>query len=130
MAVTGDYFVIVLKNAHLEWGIRRYKYTRNRIYGEGYIPIPGSVATRLDVYNSNNINANTIYNCNSVDGFLEGVQLKASGSKSKGDPYAKQFQGYNNLKLLGSWFSNMNAQVGDRVRVEWVGPNDVTLELI
>ena len=62
MAIVGDTYTVELKNAHLEWGIHRYKYTRNRIYGEGYIQIPRSHARRLAIYNSNNIYYNVVNN--------------------------------------------------------------------
>ena len=41
--------------------------------------------------------------------------------------HAKQFQGRKNLRLLGGWFSHVNAQIGDRVEIIWTSPTDFTI---
>lgn len=130
MPKTGDFFTTTLKQAHLEWGTHRHTNTRGAVYGEGYLHIPKQVATDLDIYNSNCTGANTIYRCNSADGFLQGVFLKASGCSTRGDIYAKQFQGNGNLQILGQWFSHMNAQIGDQVRISWISPTEIEIEMI
>ncbi|GIN98104.1 hypothetical protein J6TS1_39740 [Siminovitchia terrae] len=130
MPRTGDTFTTTLKQAHLEWGSHRHTNTRGTVYGEGYLHIPRQVAISLDIYNSNYPGANIIYTCNSVDGFLHNASLKASGSSVAGDVYAKQFQGNGNLQLLGQWFSHMNAQIGDQVRIVWTSPSEINIELV
>ncbi|OES43347.1 hypothetical protein [Domibacillus iocasae] len=129
MPRTGDTFTTTLKQAHLEWGSHRHTNTRGTVYGEGYLHIPRQVATALDIYNSNCPGANITYTCNSVDGFLQNVSLKASGCSTAGDIYAKQFQGNGNLQLLGQWFRHVNAQIGDQVRILFTSPTEMEIEL-
>ena len=128
MPNTNDSYIIILKKAHLEWGTYRHTSTRGTIYGEGYLPIPRKISVRFNIFNSNQPNANIEYQCNSVDGSLLGAVLKASGSSRQGDIYAKQFQGSGNLKLIGDWFHSVNAQVGDRVKLYWNTPINITIE--
>jgi len=130
MPQTGDFYKVTLKRAHLEWGNYRHTSTRGTVYGEGYLQIPKKIALRFNIFNSNQANANIIYNCSSVDGLMNNVQIKASGSSSAGDPYAKQFQGNGNLQVFGSWYSQINAQVGDIILVRWVSPSSMTVEKI
>lgn len=126
----GDTYNVELKKAHLEWGTHRHTSTRGTIYGEGYLQIPIQHAKVFDIYNSNKVNANTIYNCNSLDGFLKNVPLKASGSSYSGYPYAKQFQGSGDLKLIGDWYHYISAVVGDRIKVFFTSPTDMLIEKI
>jgi hypothetical protein len=130
MPITGTSFVTTLKRAHLEWGNYRHTNTRGTVYGEGYIQIPRSDAIRIGINNSNLLGGRNTYNCNSVDGFLTNVTIKASGSSTAGDIYAKQFQGDGNLQLIGDWFNHVNAQTGDRVRVTWISPTEIEIEKI
>jgi hypothetical protein len=130
MPNTGATFITTLKKAHLEWGTYRHTHTRGMVYGEGYLQIPISVARNLGIYNSNQPQAITTFNCSSVDGFLNNVIIKASGSTRAGDPYAKQFQGRGHLRLLGDWFHHIGATVGDRVEISWITPTDIIIEKI
>jgi len=130
MPLAGDTFITTLQKAHLEWGSHRHTNSRGTVYGEGYLQIPKPIARQFGIYNSNQPVANIIYNCNSVDGFLRDETLKASGSSTAGDIYAKQFQGNGNLQLIGDWFNHMNAQIGDRVRITWTSPTDIEIERI
>jgi len=126
-----DKLVTELKKAHLEWGTHRVPGgSRPIIYGEGYLQIPKKEATRLNIYNSNQANANTEYTCSTSDGFLSSVVLKAEGSTTAGDIYAKQLAGSGNLKILGSWYSNINAQVGDKIEILWTSPTSILLTKI
>jgi hypothetical protein len=127
MPNTNDILTTTLKKAHLEWGSHRHTMTRGIIYDEGYLQIPSSEARRLNIYNSNQVGGNNVYNCNSVDGFLNNVTLKATGCARKGAVHAKQFHGKKNLRLLGGWFSHVNAQIGDRVEIIWTSPTDFTI---
>lgn len=133
MPKQGDSYTIILKKSHLNWGTHRHTNTRNIIYGEGYIPIPKAKAIKLEIYNSNYDSDSklgiSLFRCTSSDGFFDGY-LKASGSSTSGDIYAKQFQGLGDLKALGSWFSAVNAQVGDQVKVEWTSSTDIVITLI
>lgn len=131
MPNTNDKFITELKDAHLGWGTHRVAGgSRPVIQGEGYLQIPKTEAIRLNIFNSNHANANTEYTCSTSDGFLSNATLKASGSTQAGDIYAKQFAGSGNLKLLGNWFTHLNAQVGDRVEILWTSSTNILLTKI
>lgn len=130
MPNTNDSFITTLKKPHLEWGTHRYTNSRGAIYGEGYLQIPISEARRIGIHNGNLIGGNTIYNCNSTDGFLNNVTIKASGCSRAGDTFAKQFHGRGNLRLLGDWFNHVSAKIGDQVEIKWISPLDITIRLI
>lgn len=130
MPISGDSFITTLQRAHLEWGSHRHTDSRGTVYGEGYLQVPRSIARQFGIYNSNQSGANIVYRCNSLDGFLRNVTLKASGSSTAGDVYAKQFQGNGNLQLLGDWFNHLNAQIGDRIKISWTSPTDIEIERI
>ncbi|NJC88148.1 MAG: hypothetical protein FIB02_06380 [Desulfuromonas sp.] len=127
MPKAGDTFTVILRKSHLEWGTHRYTSTRGTVYGEGYLPIPVVYARRFEIYNSNKDGSNIEYICNTSDKFLCSVKLKASGSSHEGAVYAKQFQGSGNLKLLGDWFSHINANVGDKIKVTWISQKEIIL---
>lgn len=127
MPNTGDSFISTLKKSHLEWGTYRHTNSRGIIYGEGYIQIPSKDARRLNITNSNSTPANNIYQCNSNDGYLKDVELKATGCNKAGDIHAKQFHGSGNLKLIGDWFHHINAKVGDQIEVKWITRSTILL---
>lgn len=134
MANTGDSYIVELKRPHLEWGEYRYTDSRGIIYGEGYIKIPSRESHRLNLLNNNGTNGRDVlgenlFNCKSADETFSCV-LRAQGSSKSGDPYAKQFAGDNNLKALGEWYYKEGAQEGDRVKVSWISPTDIIIELI
>ena len=134
MANTGNTYTITLKEAHLKWGIHRYTFTRDRIYGEGYLLIPIEYARLYNIYNSNATSGNdvlgvNIFNCTSKDGIFK-AQLKAQGCSRAGNQYAKQFSANDNLKAIGSWFSSIGAQVGDKVKITWTSPTDIVIERV
>ena len=134
MANKGDTYTITLKEAHLKWGIHRYTFTRDRIYGEGYLLIPIKYARLYGLYNSNatggkDVLGVNVFNCTSKDGLFN-AQLKAQGCSKAGNQYAKQFSANDNLKAIGSWFSRIGAQVGDKVKITWTSQTDITIEHI
>lgn len=129
MPNTGDSFITTLKKAHLEWGNHRHTLTRGIVYGEGYLQIPASIARRLNITNSNSQN-NNLYTCSSSDGFLSNVQLKSTGCSHAGGIHAKQFHGSGNLKLLGGWFNHINAQIDDKIRIDFVNPTQILITKI
>lgn len=132
MPKAGDYFVVELKPSHIDWGNYRHTDTRGAIDEEGYIPIPINYARSLGIYNSNYSYTGlgyNLFNCKSADGYFAGV-LKAAGSKEAGNIYAKQFEGDGDLKALGRWFKKCSAKVGDKVKVQWVSPTDIIIELL
>ena len=134
MANAGDHYIVTLEKSHLEWGTHRYTGSRPQIYGEGYLHIPRQVAHAFSLYNSNytggvDILGVNVFNCTSVDGLFNG-QLKAQGNSGRGDIYAKQFSGNDDLQALGSWYSAIGAQIGDRVEVRWISATDILIELI
>lgn len=131
MAQAGDSYVVELKQAHLEWGEHRYTNSRGIVYGEGYIPIRAEDAYRFNIQNQNgtgyrDIMGVNLFNCESSDGLFRGV-LRAQGNQSNAR-FAKQFAGDNNLKAIGLWYSQIDAQVGDRVKVTWLSPTDIKIE--
>lgn len=134
MANAGDSYTVTLTRAPLEWGTHRYTGSRNRIYGEGYIPIPSNVARMYELYNGNgtgnlDVLGENIFRCVSADGVYRGV-LRAQGCKRAGDIYAKQFSADGDLKAVGSWYASMGADIGDEVRVTWISPTDIEIEIL
>jgi hypothetical protein len=129
MPNTGDSYTVTIRKSHLKWGTYRYSNTRDPIYGEGYIRIPLKDARTFGIFNSNNASANTQFNCKSVDGYFNGVLL-AQGSNKAGAIYAKQFAEQGNLKGIGNWYAYTKAKVDDQVRVTWISPTDIIIELL
>ena len=124
-------YEITLKRAHLEWGSHRYTNSRGIIYGEGYIPIPADVAYDNNIYNQNgtdgeDIIGQNLFYCSSADGLYQGV-LRAQGNQDN-PRYAKQFSGDKELKAIGHWCSQIDAAIGDRIRVTWVNPTKIIIE--
>lgn len=131
MAKAGDSYVVELKQAHLEWGEHRYTNSRGIVYGEGYIAIPAEYAYDFDLRNKygagqKDVFGKNLFNCESADGLFKGV-LRAQGNQGD-ERFAKQFSGDNDLKAIGSWYSQIDAQVGDRVKVTWLSPTDIKIE--
>lgn len=120
----GDNFTITLNDAHLRWGTHRYTSSRTKRKGEGYLPIPREHAIAMNITMSNHPR-NNIYTCSSADGILQNAVLKAQGNSGKGDIYAKQFAGSNKLRMLGGWFRQIGAIVGDRVKIEFTSPTSI-----
>lgn len=134
MANAGNTFTIKLNRSQLEWGTFRFTGSRGLRYGEGYLKIPKQVACALGLFNSNHTNGNdvigeNIFHATSADGLFNGP-LRSQGCSNAGDPYAKQFAGDKDLMALGYWYAQINAQVGDLVRVTFTSPTDVVLEKI
>lgn len=134
MAKYGDTFTIVLKQTHLEWGTHRYTDSRDRIYGEGYIPIPINYAVSFELYNSNETNGRdilgkNIFNCKSKDNLFVG-KLKSQGCSTAGDVYAKQFSATGNLKAIGAWYATIGATIGDKIKITFISSIDVVIEKI
>lgn len=69
MAHKGDYYTVVLKEAHLNWGEHRHTGTREIVEGEGYVPIPLEQAQKLNIINSNATNRNSCPQCCGEDFF-------------------------------------------------------------
>lgn len=134
MANTGDSYVIELKESHLAWGTYRNTLSRTPRRGEAYLPIPIRYARRYGIYNSNgthgaDIVGENIFHCVSADGFLD-ADLKAQGCSDEGVIYAKQFSVHNDLTALGNWYRQVGARPGDEVRVVWLSPTEIEIELI
>ena len=132
MAQRGDKYEIILKPSHIQWGEYRYTDSRNSRGFEGYIPIPKDISLKFQILNSNGTNKKDVFGknlfyCTSADGSYKGV-LKAQGSSSAGDIYAKQFSGYGDLQALGKWYVIVNAKVGDKIRVTWTSSTGIVIE--
>ena len=67
-----------------------------------------------------------MFYCISKDGLFES-RLRAQGSQSDGF-HAKQLAGDKNLKALGTWFSQIDAQEGDKIRVTWIDSQTIQIE--
>lgn len=132
MANAGDGFEVVLSQSHVAWGTYRFTNSREPINGEGYIPIPLNNARRFGLFNGNGTNhvdilGKNLFECESVDGYFHGI-LRAQGSRSLGDIYAKQFAGDGDLKALGRWYAQIGARPGDRIRVYWISKVKIQIE--
>lgn len=133
MAIAGNSYIKPLSPSHLRWGTYRNTTTRNRISGEGYIPLPKKYARAFNIYNSNNTTTGLGYNlfrASSTDGFLNNVLLLAQGCSTAGDVYAKQFSVQGDLTMIGAWYRNQNATTNNSVRVTWTSPTDIILAII
>ncbi len=131
MAHEGDYYTVVLKEAHLNWGEHRHTGTREIVEGEGYVPIPLEQAQKLNIINSNATNGQDVFGKNlfrykTSDGYARGV-LKAQGSSVAGSRWAKQFSQQGDLKAIGSWYEHIGAHVGTEITVSWVAPDEIEL---
>lgn len=131
MANSGDSYIVEVKQAHLEWGEHRYTNSRGIVYGEGYIAIPAEYAYKYDLLNNNgtgkkDILGKNLFRCESADGLFRGV-LRAQGDQANAE-YAKQLAGDKYLKAVGSWYSQIDAKVGDLVKVTWLSPTDIVIE--
>lgn len=134
MANIGDSYVITLKPSHLDWGSFRNTSTRGYVAGEGYIPIPLAIAKQFNILNSNGTHGIdriglNIFRFSTADGRYRGF-LRAQGCNSAGEIYAKQFAGDGDLKLIGRWFSAINAIVGTQILVKWVSPDEIVLSKV
>ncbi|MGE5403331.1 MAG: hypothetical protein ACM3PP_00125 [Candidatus Saccharibacteria bacterium] len=125
MPTAGDFYECTLKEAHLGWGeLGPSREDHNRSELEAYIPISKNVAERLLIYKQ------VDYNGRSSDGFLN-CTVRATGSRSAGDPFAKQFQTKGDLREMGRWLKgHCGAVPGDIVRVEFTSQNDVVFTYI
>lgn len=133
MPNTGDYYEVTLKKTHINWGQHRYTYTRERIYGETFIPIPLKIARALGIYNSNKEKRDILgvnlfeYKTYINDTVHSEGTVKAQGCNKKGAIHAKNLSGYMNLKELSPWIDNANIQVGDRIQVYFSSPTSIEL---
>ena len=118
MANAGDTFTVELNQAQLEWGTFRFTGSRGLRYGEGYLKIPKPVALNLQLFNGNHTSGYDIL----------GENIFHATSADAADQYAKQFAGYKDLMALGYWYSQINAKIGDLIRVTFTSPADVVLE--
>ena len=134
MAQTGDSFTVELNKAQLEWGTYRFTGSRGIRYGEGYLKIPRNYARLYNLYNGNHtqkqdILGENIFHATSKDGLFNGF-LRSQGCTNAGDPLAKQFAGDKDLMALGDWYSQIEAQEGDRIRVTFISYKDILIEKI
>lgn len=130
MPTTGNSYIATLKKTHLGWGTHRKTNSRPKIKNEGYIPIPYKYAFGFQITNLHYKKRNNVYKFSTSDKFYVDQELKASGNRKKGDIYAKNLHGNGDLKLLGAWFKNINAQIGDKIKVEFISPTEILLTKI
>lgn len=130
MPTTGNSFIATLKKTHLGWGTHRKTNSRPKIKNEGYLPIPYKYALSFQITNLHYVKRSNIYKFSTSDKFYIDKELKASGNRKKGDIFAKNLHGKGDLKLLGTWFKHINAQIGDKIKVEFVSPTEILLTKI
>ncbi|WP_348824774.1 hypothetical protein [Flavobacterium aestuarii] len=122
----GDFFVTILKQAHLQWGEYRHTNSRGIQIGEAYLQIPSKIAYDFEITNNNSDARSAEYGFSTSDGFITNGKLLASGNQYKPE-YAKQFEGSGNLKLLGDWFSDIDAQIDDQIEIRFISPTEILL---
>jgi len=130
MPNTGDSYIVTLKKTHLGWGTHRKTNSRPKIKNEGYIPIPSKYAIAFQITNLHYKKRSNVYKFSTSDNFYVDQELKASGNRKKNDIYAKNLHGNGDLKLLGAWFKDINAQIGDNIKVEFISPIEILLTKI
>lgn len=130
MAKKGDSYKIKLSETHIDWGIFRNTDSRNKRRGEAYIPIPSDKARNFEIYNSNFGKKGLGYNKFYVRAARENFNgvLKSSGSRKKGDVFAKQFHGDSDLRFIGEWFRMWDAKSGSYVYVTWISPTEIEID--
>ena len=125
MAKTGNF----IGRLYLDWGTRRPKrYTESRpeIPDEAYISIPQADARRLDIFMSNNPNANTEYAAFDGEGqFI--CTLKAQGNVARGALHAKQFAASGNLKGLTRFIEENDLFDDIEINIEIISSNELIL---
>lgn len=138
MPKKGDFYEVVIKDVHMNWGTKRTTINRKSVAGEGYIPIPANKAEQIGVNNSNALKKTqprireqlgvNLFDCYDKNGFVG--KLKAQGSSRKGYIYPKQFSAFGDLKVIGSWFRNNKVSAGDKIRVSWTSPTEILIEKV
>lgn len=130
MAKAGDSYVVELRENHLAWGTYRYTASRTPRSGEAYLPIPIEYARKYEIYNGNATHKTDVLGENIFWCVTIGAYLKAQGGADRGAVYAKQFAVNDDLKGLGEWYRAVGAKPGDSVRVVWISPSDIEIELL
>lgn len=130
MAKAGDSYVVELRENHLAWGTYRYTASRTPRSGEAYLPIPIEYARKYEIYNGNATHKTDVWGENIFWCVTIGAYLKAQGGTDRGAVYAKQFAVNDDLKELGEWYRAVGAKPGDSVRVVWISPSDIEIELL
>jgi len=126
MPKTGDRFITKLLQAHLEWGEHRHTSSRGIVIGEGYLQIPSEFAYSYEITNNHSEIRSAEYLFSTSDKFIVNERLLASGNQYKCE-YAKQFQGFGNLKLIGDWFHFIDANIGDEIEILFVSHSEILL---
>lgn len=125
MSRAGDYFDVVLKEAHLNWGTKtRSNNARKRNEFEVYIPINIVNAKTYDIKTGEE------FDCFSDDGYFEGP-LKATGSQGDAYQYGKNLHKSGDLRALGYWLKNRRrVKAGDTIRLEFIDEHTLKLSLL
>ena len=127
MPQTGDKYVVEIKPSHIDWGEFRNPTNRNFIEGESYVKIPSNAARQFGLVRGSTYTAHFANDHDSI-------QIKAAGNGpfENGVQYAKQFEGIGigACKAFTPWYVSCNAQIGDKVQVEFITPTDVKFTLL
>ncbi len=126
MPNTGDLFITTLLQAHLEWGEHRHTNSRGIVIGEGYLQIPADFAYEFGITNNSSVTRSAEYEFSTADDYIIDGKLLATGNQHRAE-YAKQFQGSGDLKLLGNWYNNIDAQIGDEIEIRFTSPTKILL---
>lgn len=125
MPQAGDSYIVTVEEAHIKWGELRYTGTRDIIEGESYVKIPVKYARKYG------ITRGSIYNATFTNG-TPSIQIKAAGNGTSDGTYAKQFEGIGHgaCKAFTPWYMACEANVGDKVKVEFTSSRDVMFTLV
>jgi hypothetical protein len=125
MSRKGKFFIVILKEAHLNWGTEgNSRSTRMRNKYESYIPISAENARVF------NITRGEVFSSISDDSLFEG-DLKATGSQGTSKEYGKNFVKSGDMRALGYWLKDRKQAVpGDKVKVFFKDEQVIELSFI
>lgn len=126
MPKAGDMYIVEIKHSHIDWGDKpRNPTNREKIEGESYVQIPVNYARMYDIQRGSTYTASFTNNSPSIN-------IKAAGNGTADGKYAKQFEGIGHgaCKAFTPWYTSCGAQVGDKVKVEFTSPTEVSFTLV
>jgi len=127
MAQAGDWYNVIIEEAHIDWGVYRNPTNRHIIQGESYVKIPSDKARDFEIVRGNKYTAHFV---NGTTPFV--IKAAGNGPRNNVVQYAKQFEGVGNgaCKAFTPWYTSCSARVGDTVHVEFISPYDIQFSII
>ena len=126
MPKAGDSYIVTIQPSHIDWGDKNRNPTnRAPISGESYVAIPVRYAREYGIYRGDT------YNATFANG-ADPIRIKAAGNGTADGTYPKQFEGIGQgaCKAFTPWYISCQAEVGDRVKVEFTSPDDVVFTML